>query len=69
MKKDMTTAFIFLGMCVPFVALTIWATVNAAQKDFGSMGQKVLWMAIAAIPFVGFIVYLIFGFRKGRSVE
>ncbi len=66
---DITTALIFLGICVPFVALTIWATVNAARKDFGSMGRKVLWMGIAAIPFVGFIIYLVFGFRKGRIVE
>ncbi len=66
---DMNTALIFVGMCVPFIALTIWATVNAAGKDFGSMGRKALWMGIAAIPFVGFIAYLIFGFRKGRKVE
>jgi hypothetical protein len=60
---------IFLGLCIPFLLGTVWAVVDAAQKDFGSMGQKVLWLMIAAIPFVGFIFYLILGFRKGKMPE
>jgi len=66
---DINTALVFVGMCVPFIALTIWAVVSAARRDFGSMGRKTLWMGIAAIPFVGFIIYLVFGFRKGRRAE
>jgi len=61
--------FIFLGFCVPFFLLTIWAVVNAAQKDFSTVGQKVLWVMIASIPFAGFIIYFLFGFRKGKKPE
>jgi hypothetical protein len=47
--------------------MTIWAIVNVAQKDFGTIGKKALWGIIASIPFIGFIIYLIFGFRKGKK--
>ena len=61
------TAVIFVGLCVPFFMGTIWAIVDVAQKDFGTMGKKALWWAIASVPFIGFIVYLLFGFRKGKK--
>ena len=58
---------IFLAWCVPFLIATIWAIVDVAQKDFGTAGKKAQWWIIASVPFVGFIVYLIFGFRKGKK--
>ena len=60
---------IFLALCVPFLLLTVWAVVNAAQKDFGSLGKKAFWVFVASIPFVGVVFYLIFGFRKGKRLE
>jgi hypothetical protein len=62
------TAAIFLGLCIPFFLGTIWAIVDVAQKDFGTTGKKALWWIISSIPFLGFIVYLLFGFRKGKKV-
>jgi len=64
-----TELFIFLGLCVPFFAGTVWAIVDVSQKDFGSSGAKATWWIIASIPFAGFIIYLIFGFRKGKKGE
>ena len=61
------TIAIFIGLCVPFFVGTIWAIVDVAQKDFGSVRNKAMWWIIASVPFVGFIVYLIFGFRKGKK--
>ena len=58
----------FVGLCVPFFAASVWAIVDVAQKDFGTIGRKALWWVIASIPFIGFIVYLIFGFRKGKKI-
>jgi len=58
---------IFLALVVPFFLATVWAGVDSAQKDFGSLGHKVLWVVIAGIPFVGFFVYLLFGFRRGKK--
>lgn len=60
---------IFLVLCVPFFIATVWAIVDVAQKDFGTDGQKALWWVVASVPFVGFIIYLIIGFRKGRKSE
>ena len=62
-------AAIFLALCVPFFLGTIWAIVDVAQKDFGTGGKKALWWIIASVPFIGFMVYLIFGFRKGKKLE
>ena len=58
---------IFLALCIPFFLATVWAIVDVAQKDFGTTGKKALWWVVASVPFVGFIVYLIFGFRKGKK--
>ena len=58
---------IFLALCVPFLMATIWAVVDVSQKDFGTSGKKALWWIIASVPFIGFIVYLIVGFRKGKK--
>ncbi len=65
----MKTAIAFIGISIPFFLMTIWAIVDVAQKDFGTVKKKVIWGVIAAIPFIGFIVYLIFGFRKGKKSE
>ena len=60
---------IFLALCVPSFAATVWCIVDVAQKDFGTTGKKALWWVVASVPFVGFIVYLIFGFRKGKKIN
>ncbi|MDM8555031.1 PLD nuclease N-terminal domain-containing protein [Desulfococcaceae bacterium HSG7] len=65
----MQTTLIILLLTVPFFLLTIWALVDVAQKKFDTMGKKVLWGIIASVPFIGGIVYFIFGFRKGRKPE
>jgi hypothetical protein len=65
--EDLRAILVFLAGCVPFFIGTIWAVVDVAQKDFGSAGAKAKWWVIASIPFAGFIVYLLIGFRKGRK--
>ena len=63
------TVIIFVGLSVPFFLATIWAIIDVAQKDFGTMGKKALWWIVASVPFIGFIIYLLFGFRKGKKSE
>jgi hypothetical protein len=67
MELDLMPMLVFLALCVPFFVGTIWAVVDVAQKDFGGAGNKAIWWVIASIPFLGFILYLIFGFRRGRK--
>jgi hypothetical protein len=67
LKPVLKTAIAFIGISIPFFLMTIWAIVDVALKDFGSVKKKALWGVIAFIPFIGFIIYLIFGFRKGKK--
>jgi len=64
---NLKTLSTFLALVVPFFMGTVWAVVDSVQKEFGSPGRKVLWVVVAGIPFVGFIFYLLFGFRRGRK--
>lgn len=60
---------IIAGLFLLCFLLTAWAIVNVSQKDFGSIGKKAFWWVIASIPFVGFLIYFIIGYRKGVKIE
>jgi hypothetical protein len=49
--------------------MTVWAVVDVLLKNFKTTGQKAMWGFIALIPFIGFIIYLLFGFRKGKKPD
>ena len=63
---DLKTALVLVGLTIPFIAMSLWAIVNASRKEFGSLQAKAIWMLVAAIPFIGFFIYLIFGMKRGR---
>ena len=48
-----------------FWIMTCWAVIDIARKDFGAIEKKAAWGFIALVPFIGVVVYLIFGYRKG----
>ncbi len=56
----------FLIAAVVCLGLTMLALMDILSKDFGSTRVKVLWHFLALIPFIGWLLYLLFGFRKGR---
>jgi hypothetical protein len=64
---DLETVGIFLLACIPFFLITVWSVVNAAEKEFATLGTKILWVMVASVPFVGFIFYWLLGARKGRK--
>lgn len=63
----MDTFQVIVYISIPFVLATVWAVLDAAQKEFGSFARKAAWMLVGAIPFFGFFIYLIFGFRRGKK--
>ena len=63
---DTVTIFAWVKIGVVFYLLTVLAIIDIAYKDFGTIGKKAMWGLIALIPFVGWLIYLIFGFRKGK---
>jgi uncharacterized membrane protein YhaH (DUF805 family) len=64
---DIATVTVWIKITVFFYILTVLAIVDIIRKDFGTIGKKALWGLIAVIPFIGWLVYLIFGFRKGKK--
>jgi len=64
---DTPTVIFWIKISVVFYLLTILAVVDIVRKDFGTIGKKALWGIIALIPFVGWLIYLIFGFREGKK--
>ncbi len=64
---DLETTLVWIKIGAVFFVLTILAVFDVARKDFGTMGKKALWGVIALFPFIGWLVYLIFGFRKGKK--
>ncbi len=63
-----TDTTIIIGIGIMFYTLTCLALIDIARKDFGSLGKKVLWGFIAFMPFVGCVIYFVFGFRKGKII-
>jgi hypothetical protein len=45
--------------------LTMLALIDIIKKDFGSLKIKVIWHFVALIPIIGWLVYLLFGYKKG----
>lgn len=49
------------------LGLTMLSLIDILKKDFGSSRTKVLWHIVALIPLFGWLIYLIFGFKKGQK--
>jgi uncharacterized membrane protein YhaH (DUF805 family) len=64
---DIQTVTVWIKISVFFYLLTVLAIIDIIRKDFGTIGKKALWGMIAIVPFIGWLVYLIFGFRKGKK--
>jgi hypothetical protein len=64
---DLKTAMVIVLASIPFFLMTVWAIVDSAQKDFGNLNSKIIWCLVAAIPYVGFLIYLVVGFRRGHK--
>ncbi|MCK5509586.1 MAG: PLDc N-terminal domain-containing protein [Desulfobacterales bacterium] len=65
----MTTTTFFVGLGIVFYVITCLAIFDVANKDFGKRAYKVIWGVIALIPFIGGIIYFVFGCRKGKKIN
>ena len=57
---------VVIGSGILFFLLTCWALIDITRKDFGGIEKKALWGFVTLIPFIGPILYLVIGFRKGK---
>ena len=63
----MYSATIIIGAGALFFLATCLAVVDIARKDFGGLEKKALWGFIALLPFIGPILYITVGYRKGKK--
>ena len=61
----MSTASIIIVSGIAFWLLTAIALIDILTKNFGSLKNKVIWFLVAFIPVIGWLIYLVFGFKKG----
>ena len=61
----MSSTQIILISGLLFWLMTCWAVIDIARKDFGRIEKKAAWGFTALEPFIGVLVYLLFGYRKG----
>lgn len=61
---DKTVIYILIALAVSF-GLTMMALIDIILKDFGSTKAKITWHFVAIVPILGWLVYFIFGYRKG----
>ncbi len=59
------TFFVLIGGI--FFLLTCWAILHAAGREFDSFPKKAVWMLVAAVPFIGWLIYFLFGRRKPQK--
>jgi len=63
---NQTTLYILIAFTISF-GLTMLALIDIILKDFGSIKAKVIWHFVAIVPLIGWLIYLIFGFKKGTK--
>ncbi len=62
---NQTVLYILLIAALSF-GLTMLALIDIILKDFGSTKAKIIWHFVAVIPIAGWLIYLVFGFKKGQ---
>lgn len=62
----MHTITVWAGIGLLFFAITMLAITDVLRKDFSSTRVKAFWGLVAVFPFIGWLIYLVFGFRKGK---
>ena len=60
-----TIVMIVIGSAGASYVLTCWALIDVAARDFGAIEKKAVWGIVAFIPFLGWLVYLLWGRNKG----
>jgi len=62
---DQIILYILIISAISF-GFTMLALIDIILKDFGSIKAKIIWHFIAIVPIIGWLIYLIFGFKKGQ---
>ena len=63
----MHTSLLLILIGLIFWLLTCVAIIDIARKNFGSIEKKAVWGFVSIVPFLGPLIYFIFGFKQGKS--
>ncbi|MFW5487532.1 MAG: PLD nuclease N-terminal domain-containing protein [Desulfovibrio sp.] len=64
-SSDIVTLLLVVAL---FVLLSWWSIRDAYSRDFGSGNEKFFWLQISVlIPFIGCLLYLFIGRKRGRK--
>jgi hypothetical protein len=63
----MDTASVIIITGITFYVITCVAILDIVRKDFSSLIEKAAWGFVSMVPFIGCIIYFIFGFRRGQK--
>ena len=63
---DQTILYILAIFTISF-GLTMLALIDIILKDFGSTKVKIIWHFVAIVPLIGWLIYLLFGYRSGQK--
>lgn len=62
----MSTAEWIVLIALLFYLLTCLCIFDIARRDFGGIEKKAAWAFVSLIPFIGPLVYLAAGMRRGK---
>ncbi len=64
---DFQTLKYVLILSSVIVLLLLVSLIDIAKKEFKSIREKILWWVVASIPVIGWLIYLLFGFWRGKK--
>lgn len=65
----MQTVFVWVGLGLVFLTLTMVAFVHAITRVFPSQGERVFWIVVALFPFLGWLFYFGIGAWRGKKAD
>lgn len=59
-----------LAVVAAFAVLSLWSIRDAFHRQFHSTNEKMFWIQLCVlVPFLGAIVYLIWGKKRGEKIS
>lgn len=65
---DPIIIYILIAVAISF-GLTMLALIDIIRKEFESTKAKLMWHFIAIVPLIGWLIYFIFGAKKGQKIK
>ncbi len=63
----MSLSMIIILLGILFYIISCLALLDIARKKSGKLYEKAIWGFIILIPFIGCIIYFIFGYNRNRK--